>query len=126
MKKGLIAIVALLVASNGFAAVSAEGAPKKGEVYPVQFMNKLLKPVFVKGIPRKRECKPFKVRVGAKGRATVRVPKHCCLRRIEVTGPLGKNLASTTFRGDCDRGSAQFKIVRNRKGKVVISRKRNK
>ena len=52
MKKGLIAIVALLVASNGFAAVSAEGAPKKGEVYPVQFMNKLLKPVFVKGIPR--------------------------------------------------------------------------
>jgi len=123
MKKGLIAIVALLVVAQSYAApVSAGKVPKKQRLSQLTLSKTTLKrPVTVHIGVRGKKCRrAFTVRM-ARGRDTknVRIPARCCVNSMRVKGVGGLTLANARFK-KCLRGSASFTILKMAPGKASI------
>jgi len=125
MKKSLIAIILLIAAQGCIAAPATQTSPKR-KFYDVHFTNKLLRPVFVKVIFRKSECKPSMMRIDIARTEKMHLPQACCMHRIEVRGAnLGIKLATARFKGGC-KGPISFMITRHGKKGIVIARKVHK
>ena len=101
------------VTTKDVAMDAPKRAARKIGTYRVSFNNETDKPIQIKITPKRgfSNCPGLNYRIRPNKSLRVSVPRRCCLDTIRVfNSDTMQLLTSTTFKGDCVRGSTSFRI----------------